>query len=117
MYSLYIVDSYDVQHARLAHLNFRSLKYMFKHMLINCKDVKNDKCKICIQAKMTKKSFPKAERNIYILDMIRTDICKYNGLLTRGGKRYFIIFIDDCSKYTYVYLLRTKNETYDKFKI
>ena len=53
--SLYIVDSFDVWHAHLAHLNFRSLKYMSKHGLINCKDVKNDECEMYIQAKMTKK--------------------------------------------------------------
>ena len=37
--------------------------------------------------------------------------------MTRGGKRYFITFIDDCTRYTYVYLLRTKDEAFDKFKI
>ena len=26
-------------------------------------------------------------------------------------------FIDDCCRYTYVYLLRTKDEAFDKFKI
>ncbi|KAH9722428.1 hypothetical protein KPL70_006731 [Citrus sinensis] len=113
----YIVESCDVWHARLAHLNFRSLKYMSKHGLINCNDVKGHKCEICIQAKITKKPFPKAERNTQILDLIHTDICEYNGILTRGGKRYFITFIDDCSRYTYVYLLRTKSEAFDKFKI
>lgn len=51
MNSVYLVDSFDVWHARLAHLNFRSLKYMHKHGLINCKDTKYDKCEICIQAK------------------------------------------------------------------
>ena len=49
--------------------------------------------------------------------MIHTDICEYNGILTRGGKRYFITFIDDYSRYTYIYLLRTKDEAFDKFKI
>ena len=37
--------------------------------------------------------------------------------MTRGGKYYFITFIDDCSRYTYVYLLRTKDEALSKFKI
>lgn len=36
--------------------------------------------------------------------------------LSRGGKRYFITFIDDTSKYTYVYLLRTKDEAFEKFE-
>ena len=41
---------------------------------------------------------------------------KKNDMLTRGEKRYFISFIDDYSCYTYVYLLRTKYETIEKFK-
>ncbi|KAH9669996.1 hypothetical protein KPL70_022027 [Citrus sinensis] len=95
----YIVESCDVWHARLAHLNFRSLKYMSKHGLINCNDVKGHKCEICIQAKITKKPFPKAERNTQILDLIHTDICEYNGILTRGGyaensKAYRLLDLD-----------------------
>lgn len=117
MNSAYMVDSVDTWHARLAHLNFRSLKYMSKHGLISFRNVSHEKCEICIQAKMTKKPFPKAERNTQILDLIHSDICEYNGVLTRGGKRYFITFIDDCSRFTYVYLLRTKDEAFDKFKL
>ena len=98
--SAYFIESFDNWHARLAHVNFRSLKHMSKHGLISCIDGKHDKREICIQAKMTKKSFPKAERNTRILDLIHTDICEYNGILTRGGKIYFITFIDDCSRYT-----------------
>lgn len=33
-----------------------------------------------------------------------------------GGKRYFITLIDDCSCFTYVCLLRTKDEAFNKFK-
>ena len=62
--SAYIVDSFDIWHACLAHLNFRSLKYMSSHGLIFCHgNISHDKCEICIQAKLTKKPFPKAERN------------------------------------------------------
>ena len=39
-----------------------------------------------------------------------------NGVLTRGGKRYFITFIDDFSRFTYVYLIRNKDESFDMFK-
>ena len=39
-----------------------------------------------------------------------------NGVLTRGGKRYFITFIDDFSRFTYVYLMRNKDESFDIFK-
>ena len=60
--SAYIIDSFDIWHARLAHLNFRSLKYMSKHDLISCKNDSHEKCKICIHAKMIKKPFPKTEK-------------------------------------------------------
>ena len=44
------------------------------------------------------------------------DICKLNGVLTRGGKRKLITFIDGYSCYTFVYLIRSKDEAFDKFK-
>jgi hypothetical protein len=40
-----------------------------------------------------------------------------NGIITKGGKKYFITFIDDATKYCYVYLLRTKDEALHHFKI
>ena len=38
-------------------------------------------------------------------------------MLTRGGKRYFITFIDDCSRYTYIYLFKHKEVVFDAFKV
>ena len=35
---------------------------------------------------------------------------------TKDGYYYFIIFIDDLSRYGYVYLMRRKSETFKKFK-
>ena len=35
--------------------------------------------------------------------------------MTRGGKRFYITFIDDYSRYITVYLLRNKNKARDAF--
>ena len=35
---------------------------------------------------------------------------------SRGGKKYFITFIDDCTRFCYVYLLNSKDEAVDVFK-
>ena len=35
--------------------------------------------------------------------------------MTRGGKRFYITFIDDYSRYTRVYLIRNKDEAMDSF--
>jgi transposase InsO family protein len=40
-----------------------------------------------------------------------------NGVLTEGGKRYFMTLIDDATKFCYVYLLKTKDEALICFKI
>ena len=47
---------------------------------------------------------------------MHSDICEFNGILTRGDKRYFITFIDDNLRYPYVYLLRSKDEVFDALK-
>ena len=115
--SVYIVDSSStLWHSRLAHLNYRSLKYLSKHDLISCKDVTFKNCEICTQDKITKKPFQNVQRNTEILDLVHYDICEFNGILTRGGKRYFITFIDDCSRFTYVYLMSNKDEAFEFFK-
>ena len=45
-----------------------------------------------------------------MLELVHFDAYELNGVLTRGGKRYFITFIDDFSRFTYVYLMRNKGE-------
>jgi transposase InsO family protein len=37
--------------------------------------------------------------------------------LTKGGEWYFITFIDDCTRFCYVYLLKSKDEALYYFKI
>ena len=76
----------------------------------------NHKCLICIEAKMTKVPFKNVERNTEPLGLIHTDICDLKFIQTRGGKKYFITFIDDSLRYCYVYLLRSKYEAVEVFK-
>nr|GFA12496.1 retrotransposon protein, putative, Ty1-copia subclass [Tanacetum cinerariifolium] len=59
----------------------------------------------------------KVDRQSEMLELVHSDICELNGHLTRGGNRYFITFIDDFSRYTYVYLLKSKDHAFETFKI
>ena len=52
------------------------------------------------------KLFSKSDRNSIMLELVHSDVCELNSVLTRGGKRYFITFIDDFSRFTYMYLMR-----------
>jgi len=65
---------------------------------------------------MIKKPFKSVERKTNVLDLVHFDLCEFNGMLTRGGNRYFITFIDDCSRFTHVYLLKHKDDAFNAFK-
>ena len=51
------------------------------------------------------------------LELVYSDLCEMNRELTKGGKRYFMTFIDDCTRFCYVYLLKIKHEALHYFKI
>ena len=66
---------------------------------------------------MTKSSFKKKYvRANNLLELIHFDVCGPMSTSARGGYRYFIIFIDDYSRYGYVYLMKNKSEFFEKFK-
>ena len=54
-------------------------------------------------------------RSSKLLELIHNDLgdCKNN--MSRGGSRYYIMFIDDYSRYTRVYLLNSKDEVENMF--
>jgi hypothetical protein len=56
-------------------------------------------------------------RDLVPLELIHSDVCEMNGELTKGGKRYFITFIDDCTQFCCMYLLKTKDKALHYFKI
>ena len=113
----YVVESSFIWHERLGHVNFNSLnRLMNMSLLPKLKIDKSHKCEVCVEAKLTKNPCHSVERNNEPLGLIHTDLCDLKVMPTRGGKNYFVTFIDDCTKYCYVYLLRTKDETLAKFK-
>ena len=66
---------------------------------------------------MTKRPFNgKPERCTGTLDLIHTDVCGPLSVRTRNQHVYFITFTDDFSRYGYVYLMRHKSESFEKFK-
>ena len=52
-----------------------------------------------------------------MLELIHSDLCDFHATPSIGNKRYVITFIDDATRFCYVYLSHTKDEALDKFKI
>ena len=112
-------DDVSIWHSRLYHVNFGLISRLSSMSLIpNFTIVKGSKCHSWVQSKQPRKPHKTAEeRNLAPLELIYSDLCEMNGVLTKGGKRYFITLIDDACRFCYVYLLQTKDEALDYFKI
>ena len=65
---------------------------------------------------MTKAPFHSTKRITKPLELIHNDICDLKFVQIRGGKKYFITFIDDSTRYRYVYRLKSKDEAIEVFK-
>ena len=49
------------------------------------------------------------------MEIIHTDVCRPMSDEARGGYRYFLTFTDDLSRYGYIYLMKHKSKTSEKF--
>src|SRR3954464_11514561 len=109
----------NVWYSRLCHVNFGLMSRLSSLSLIPTFAIaKGSKCHSCVQSKQPRKPHTSAEeRNLAPLELIHSDLCEMNGVLTKGGKRYFMTLIDDATRFCYVYLLQTKDEALDYFKI
>ena len=76
-----------------------------------------DTCEPCLMGKMTKTPFSETmERATDLLEIIHTDVCGPMNIEARSRYRYFLTFTNDSSRYEYMYLMKHKSETFEKFK-
>ncbi|CAN1185666.1 Retrovirus-related Pol polyprotein from transposon TNT 1-94, partial [Linum perenne] len=116
--SSYLAESFDIWHGRLGHLNKTSLKLMRKMDLLPKLELQKSipKCPVCVEAKFAKKPFHAVTKRVTdLLELIHSDLADFKEVESKGGKRYYVTFVDDFSRYTKVYLLRTKDEAEVKF--
>jgi len=72
-------------------------------------------CVECIKGKWTNIRKLGVERAKDILELIHTDICGPFPTPSWNGQQYFISFIDDYSRYGYLYLIHEKSQSLDIF--
>jgi hypothetical protein len=97
-------DLASIWHFHLCHINFGSMSRLSTMSLIpNFTIVKGSKCHSCVQSKQPRKPHKATEeRHLSPLEFIYFDLCEMNGMLTKGGKRYFMTLIDDAFRFCYV---------------
>ena len=104
----YVIDSYDVCHGRLGHVNYSYVMKLRRLGLINMYDKQSNKYDICVKSKITKKACHSIERLTKLLGLIHTDLPYLKQTMFRGGKNYFVILVEDYSRNTKVYLIKHK---------
>jgi transposase InsO family protein len=115
----------QIWHQRYGHLSYKGIGVLVsKNMVLGLPKVKEpaEKCTDCMKGKqqkenITKKSTWRAET---VLELIHSDICGPINPESNGGKRYFITFIDDYTRKTWIYLLSEKSEAlvmFQRFKV
>jgi len=105
-------------HCRLGHISENRMKRLHSDGLLTSFDFESyETCEACLLGKMTKTPFTGfPERAADLLELIHTDVCGPMSTTARGGFQYFITFTDDFSRYGYVYLMKHKSKTFEKFK-
>ncbi|RVW27584.1 Retrovirus-related Pol polyprotein from transposon TNT 1-94 [Vitis vinifera] len=97
-------------HRRLGHDSFGYLKKLFPSLFAKS-DISGFRCDICELAKSHRASFPLIlNKSLFPFMVIHYDVWGSSKVPTLSGSRWFVTFIDDCTRMTWLYLMKTKDE-------
>jgi hypothetical protein len=107
-------------HQRLGHIGEKGLRTLHGKCMVggmsNC-TLDFDFCEHCIYGKQNRIRFSSgATRAKGILELIHSDVFGPVPLPSLGKSVYYVSFIDDFSRNTWIYFLRNKSEVFDNFK-
>lgn len=84
--------------------------------VLDCNIKEKAKCEVCVKGKATRSPFKEeGTRANELLERIHSDVCGPMAVSSFSGAKYFVSFIDDCSRKVFVYTMKSKSEVYAKF--
>jgi hypothetical protein len=107
-------------HQRLGHIREKGLRLLHGKGMVegmsNC-SLDFDFCEHCVYGKQNQVRFPSgATREEGILQLVHNDVFGPVSVPSLGKYVYYVSFIDDFSRNTWIYFLRKKYEVFDRFK-
>ncbi|GKE19624.1 putative ribonuclease H-like domain-containing protein, partial [Tanacetum coccineum] len=112
-------DEAVLWHIRLGHVNFKNINKLVKGNLVKglpSKIFKHDNpCLACRKGKQHKASCKKLEEKTVRepLELLHMDFFGPISVESLNKKKYCLVVIDDCSKFSWVFFLAYKDETYN----
>ena len=113
------VEPKELWHIRIAHVHYRELPLASKAVegIPEFQPKYEGVYKGCAKGKNTKKTFPSSKSKAKgILEIIHSDVCRPMSSSSLSGYVYYVYFIDDFSRKTWIYFMKNKDEVFSKFK-
>ena len=92
------------------------MQHLFPALFSQLKHV-DFQCETCILAKSHRVSYPlRLNKRDTPFSLIHSDVWGPSPITTVFGFRWFVLFVDDCTRMTWLYLLKHKDEVFGVFK-
>ena len=108
----------DVWHRRFGHLGARNLQRLAKYKMVDGFDFEPTReinfCEPCVEGKHHRCQFP-TRRSKEPLCLVHSDVCGKMNTESLSGAEHFLTFIDDKTRYTWVYVLKRKDQVFERF--
>ncbi|CAA6673931.1 unnamed protein product [Spirodela intermedia] len=101
-------------HARLGHVNMTALRKMAREELVRglpAVGPVDQLCEACLAGKQKRSPFPQQGeyRARRVLELVHSDLCGPIAPETPNGSKYFLLLVDDRSRYMWVAMLPSKD--------
>lgn len=111
------LNNFSLWHNRLGHPSTKVVKSILAHRDISCVNKCDSHfCSACCLGKITRFPFPSSQNQTTSpLQLVHTDLWGPSPTPSVNGYKYYIHFLDDYFKFTWLYLLRTKSKAFNTF--
>ncbi len=107
-------------HERFGHLGMQNLQQLATKEMVKGLparfESRNPVCSGCMMGKQSRSPFSSStSTSSQSLQLVHSDLCGPMQVPSLGGARYFCTFIDDYTRYTSIYFLKSKDECFSRF--
>ena len=107
-------------HQRYGHVGVQTLKSLVNGKLVERFDYNSSRglgfCESCIGRKQHRSPFDSSERQTGdLLELVHSDVCGKISDKSIKGAQYFLTFTDEKSRYSWVYIIKTKDQVVQCF--
>ena len=76
-------------------------------------------CEHCLYKKQKRVGFLKDGHNLKEkpLELVHSDVFGLGELSSLGGAKFFVTFLDDCTRKVWIYMMANKSKVFSKFKV